>query len=340
MTDLFRNILLLIICFLSIPSFGQNYSDNFSKVIDSRIRIIIDNDFGGDPDGLFQLAHHLLSPTVEVKAIIGSKHHKRGFYGLSGSPSYACTLVNELLDVMQLNSNYSVFEGADIALTDISTPVETEATKAIIKEAMRDDTKKPLYVVCGAGLTNIASALLIEPQIAKRLTLVWIGGEEYKGLAYPPPGKRRTEYNTSIDIKASQVVFNHSEVPIWQVPRNAYRQALVSYPEIVYKVKDKGETGKYLVEKLEDLMIRANRRLGEAYVLGDNPLVSLTALQSSWEVDPSSSKYVLKPVPKINDTGFYEENPEGREIRVYMDLDIRLMFEDFIAKLALFDSLE
>lgn len=29
-----------------------------------RMRVIIDNDFSGDPDGLFQLAHHLLSPSV------------------------------------------------------------------------------------------------------------------------------------------------------------------------------------------------------------------------------------------------------------------------------------
>ena len=199
---------------------------------------------------------------------------------------------------------------------------------------MRED-KRPLYVVCGAGLTNIASAYLMEPKIADKLILVWIGGEEYEGLAYPPPGRRRTEYNTGIDIKSCQVIFNHSQIPIWQVPRNAYRQALVSYPEILYKVKKHGETGEYLVEKLEDLMKRAKRRLGEAYVLGDNPLVLLTALQSSWEVDPSSSKYVLKRVPKINDAGFYEKNEEGRKIRVYTNLDIRLMFEDFVAKLAL-----
>jgi hypothetical protein len=36
------------------------------------MRVIVDNDFGGDPDGLFQLAHLLLSPSVDVRAIIGS----------------------------------------------------------------------------------------------------------------------------------------------------------------------------------------------------------------------------------------------------------------------------
>jgi len=48
---------------------------------------------------------------------------------------------------------------------------------------MRDDVQEPLYVVCGAGLTNIASAWLMEPQIAERIILIWIGGTEYDGLA-------------------------------------------------------------------------------------------------------------------------------------------------------------
>ena len=37
-----------------------------------RFRVISDNDYAGDPDGLFQLAHHLLSPSVEMRAVIGS----------------------------------------------------------------------------------------------------------------------------------------------------------------------------------------------------------------------------------------------------------------------------
>ena len=34
-------------------------------------RVIVDNDFAGDPDGLFQLAHHLLCTSVDIPIIIG-----------------------------------------------------------------------------------------------------------------------------------------------------------------------------------------------------------------------------------------------------------------------------
>jgi hypothetical protein len=36
------------------------------------MRVIVDNDFSGDPDGLFQMAHLLLSPSVDIRGIIGS----------------------------------------------------------------------------------------------------------------------------------------------------------------------------------------------------------------------------------------------------------------------------
>jgi hypothetical protein len=75
--------------------------------------------------------------------------------------------------------------------------------------------------------------------------------------------------------------------------------------------------------------------LGEAYILGDSPLVLLTALQSPWEPDPSSSTYVVKKAPLINQQGNYEVNPNGRNIRVYNLLDTRLMFNDFFAKMEL-----
>ncbi|RYF49706.1 MAG: nucleoside hydrolase, partial [Cytophagaceae bacterium] len=71
------------------------------------------------------------------------------------------------------------------------------------------------------------------------------------------------------------------------------------------------------------------------YILGDSPLVLLTALQSSFEADPSSSTYALKLAPRINAQGRYEYNPAGRPIRVYSQLDISLMFTDFFAKLEL-----
>ena len=304
--------------------------------IAKRARVIIDNDFGGDPDGLFQLAHHLLSPSVEVRGIIGSHHHPGGFYGYPGTADHAVAMANQLLGTMNLAGKIPVLKGANEPLAASNTPVPNDAVKFIVQEALREDTKTPLYLVCGAGLTDAASAWLTEPKIAGKLRLIWIGGPEYPGTP-PPPGAARVEYNLSIDRIAAQVIFNQSDLPLWQVPRSTYRQALVSHAELKHRMNpEQNALSRFLLGRLEDLMTRAQGSLGEAYVLGDSPLVLLTALQSSWEVDPSSSSYAEVKAPRIDDTGQYADHPGGRKIRAYTAIDNRLMFEDFYAEVASF----
>ena len=338
----------LVFCFFSTDLFAQSATQKkacplFSEdEVKPRLRVIIDNDFGGDPDGLFQLVHHLLSPSVEIRGIIGS-HLKPGdrFDSSKLTATHARQKIEEVLNIMNLKKTFSVFEGSNNALVDKSTPQKSAAANVIIKEAMRDDTKLPLYIVCGAGLTDLASAFLLEPKIASRLTLVWIGGPEYTDIALPPPGYSSLEYNLGIDISAAQIIFNKSEMPIWQVPRSCYRKVLLPYSSLLLKIKNEGKIGGYLANSLQNIMKRISKfniNIGETYILGDSPLVLLTALQSSFEADPSSSQYSLRPAPLINDQGLYELNTSGRNIRVYKELDVHLLFDDFFSKLTLFNE--
>ncbi len=334
----------LLVFLLSTSLLAQkNTSSLFpDSLVNPRMRIIIDNDFSGDPDGLFQLVHHLLSPSVEIRGIIGS--HLRPGDGWDPSretATHAKQKAEELLSIMRLEKAYTVYQGSNFPLENDSTAQKSEAANLIIKEAMREDTKLPLYVVCGAGLTDIASAYLMEPKIASRLTLIWIGGPEYPELATPPPGYTTMEYNLGIDLKAGQVVFNKSPIPIWQVPRNAYRQVMMSYATMLTRVKTQGKIGEYLTADIERIMkmgVKYHFNVGEVYIVGDSPLVLLTALQSSFEPDPSSSSYSLRPSPLINDQGIYEVNHKGRNIRVYTQLDVPFLLEDLYAKLGLYNQ--
>ncbi|MDN3583633.1 nucleoside hydrolase [Mucilaginibacter flavus] len=336
------NRLAYLLLFFVIVSSASAQTMMMSKVVTPRMRVIIDNDFSGDPDGLFALTHLLLSPSVEIRGIIGS-HLKvgDGFDHSTTQADNAVKKATELLKVMKMDGKIPVIAGSNTGMPNDTTVVKSPAVDLIIKEASRTDINLPLYVICGAGLTEIASAALTDPKIASKLTLVWIGGPEYNDLALPPPNYSSPEYNLNIDINAARAVFNHTQLKLWQIPRNGYRQALLPYSELLTRIKPHGEIGKYLSNTLENLMGRLQQyhlNIGETYILGDSPLVLLTALQSSFEADPSSSEYTLKPCPAINTQGGYDYNANGRNIRVYGRLDINLMFNDFFAKLELMDK--
>lgn len=304
---------------------------------DLRVRVIIDNDFSGDPDDLYQLVHHLLSPSVDIRLVVAS--HLREGDPFDPSPvtaENARAVVEHVFSQMGLESTEVIRTGANQALVDASTPQHSAATQAIIAEAMRDDTTTPLFYVAGGGLTDLASAYLIEPRIAERMTLVWIGGAEHEGLAVPPPNAMPIEYNLLIDVVAGQVLFNDSPITIWQVARDVYRQCLVSDAELRLRVAATGPLGRYLYDEVAQVVGMVGRHLGgaaETYALGDSPLVLLTALQSLFEPASSSSQYEERPTPAIADDGSYGPVPGARPMHIYTWVDNRLMFEDFYLKL-------
>jgi inosine-uridine nucleoside N-ribohydrolase len=178
------SISLLIIITCTTAFAQKNAAQIFpDSLIKPRMRIIIDNDFGGDPDGLFELVQHLLSPSVEIRAIYRLAFKPGdGFDPSKETATHAKQKIEEVLSIMNLGNQYPVYAGTNFPLENDSTAQRSDAANAIVKEAMRDDTKLPLYVVCGAGLTDLASAYLLEPKIANRLTLVWIGGPELQTL--------------------------------------------------------------------------------------------------------------------------------------------------------------
>ena len=304
----------------------------------ARMRVISDNDYSGDPDGLVQLAHHALSTSVELVAVIGSHLAVGDPFDPSGrSAQNAAAAARTVLDLAG-RPDVRVVAGSEVALLDATTPHRSAGAQAIVDAAMAD-SDRPLYVACGAGLTELASAYLLEPRIAQRLTAVWIGGPEHPGLAVAPPragGPELSEYNERIDVTAAQVVFD-SPIPLWQVPRDAYRQTLMSFAELDLLVRPAGQLGAHLddaLERVRTMTAEFGMDIGETYILGDSPLVLLTALQSAFEPDPSSSRYVTVPAPRIADDGSYAPRPDGRPIRVYTHLDLRLMFGDLVARLA------
>ena len=313
-------------------------------LVKPRARVIIDNDFAGDRDDMIQTAHHLMSPSVDVRFLVASHLPAGDIWDPSDKQATnAERILKELLAAMGLEKQYQVHRGAEIALRSVAEPHDTSAAHAIIAEAHREDTRLPLYFAAGAGLTDLASALLIDPTIAPKIILVWIGGSEYPELTADPVRKHRIEYNLSIDVKAAQVVFD-SDIAIWQVPRNTYAQMIMSYAELLHSVAPHGRLGRYLRDAIEGVMKGAARfgyDLGETYVMGDSPLVTLTALQSSFQPEPSSSRYQIRPRPSFEDDGRYGPNLLARPpIRVYTSVDARLTFGDFFAKLALWAEQE
>ena len=68
---------------------------------------------------------------------------------------------------MGIEGEYPVALGASKGMEDEQTPVESEGARFIIEEALKVD-ERPLYIACQGAVTDVASALLICPEIAEK----------------------------------------------------------------------------------------------------------------------------------------------------------------------------
>lgn len=306
----------------------------------ARMRIIIDNDLGGDPDGLFQLTHFALSPSVAIPLIVGSQYKDFGPADLAPEKAeLSAAKVRELLKFIPARNGTPAIAGSNRPLQSRSDALDSAASSAIVREALLDNSDQPLFYAAGGSLTEIARAWLADNRIGSRLRLVWIGGAEHPDLAGPPPGPGEAEYNFSLDRLAAHIIFNESDIEIWQVPRNAFRQMLIGLSELE-RLARTGPLGQYLHreviqshQRLEGHIPRFIYNQGETITLGDTALVTLTALQSAFQPDSASSDYTVRPTPVLLDDGSYQANPKGRPMRIYNRIDANLTFRDMMAKI-------
>lgn len=278
-------------------------------------RVIVDNDFAGDPDGLAALAHQLLTPKTRVTLVTSSavdpKLADAALAGRSAAAGRDTAL--ELIRRAGISQAPPVVAGAERF-----APGPSPAARAIVAEAIRDDPL-PLIVTCGGPLTNIAAALRLAPRIATRMTLIWIGGG-----GYPAGG---WEYNLAVDAAAARYVVEESRVPLWQVPQPAYRQMQVSIAALGTDLRPISPFTRWLYDQFTAPPPFVT--LGGTWPLGDSPLVLLSAISTE------SSHYADLPARRIGDEGRYGAVVPGRMVRVFDQLDARLTFDDFYALLRL-----
>ena len=196
----------------------------FAPPAGPRARMVYLNDLSGDIDGLFATVHMALSPSIDLRAIVGTTVGAQA--GKDQSAQDAANIAREMLAKMGLTDKLKVLAGAAGRLSAPAQPMRSQGTQAIIDEAMRTDSQLPLFVTVGGGLTEVASALMLEPLIADRFTLVWIGGGR------PHPEGARVENNFGVDPLAAQYVYNKTHVPLWQVPSEVYQTCVISDTEL------------------------------------------------------------------------------------------------------------
>jgi purine nucleosidase len=284
-------------------------------------RVIINTDAKNEADDQYAIVHALLSPTLDVRGLVAAHF---GASRSDRSMAESREEIDRLLDLMGRTGKVVVANGAAEAITDAQTAQDSPGAQLIIEESRLASEQDPLYVAFLGPLTDMGSAILLDPEIVRRpVVVIWIGGVGYGGVETYPG----IEFNLSNDITAANVVFD-SGITIWQVPSNVYSQVSVSYAELEEKIRGTSALADYLIDQMVEWNATYHPGPIESRSLGDSPAVSLMLF-------PRGGNFRTVPAPRFGREGHYLPG-SGHPVRVVESVDVRFLLEDMFAKIRRF----
>ena len=218
------------------------YKDLFS---DRKKKIIIDSDAYNEIDDQFAVAYALLSKErVEVLSLNAAPFLNWRSVSAGDGMEKSYRELQKISALTDETRHIPVYKGSDSFLKDKRTPVYSAAAENIIETAKKTQGE-PLYVVAIGAITNVASALLIAPEIAEKIVVVWLGCNKRDW-------KNNEEFNLIQDVFAAQAVLE-SDVPFVHVPCMGLASMFISsLPEIKACLQGRNSLCDYLIQTTQE----------------------------------------------------------------------------------------
>lgn len=291
------------------------------SVPSGKVDVVIDTDTFNEIDDQYAISYLLRSgDKLNTKAIYAAPYTKAGTLtdpGKGMELSY-----EEIFRVLdRLGESRPVFRGSTAYLPDEKTPVISDAARDLAARVEKYSPENPLYIIAIGAITNVASAILLNPKVCENAVVVWLGGH---ALHYHD----NYEFNARQDVAAARVVFG-SEVPFVQLPcQGVVSSFTLSRPDLDTWLVGKSKIADYLA----NITIKEMKRRGWGDIWA-KPIWDVTAV--AWLLNDEDkfmlSRIVKSPMPTYEHT--YSDNPNGHDMRYVYHINNNELLRDLIAKL-------
>lgn len=280
-----------------------------------KINVVIDTDTYNEIDDQFAVVYALLSPEqMEVEAIYAAPYFNNRSESPADGMNKSHKEILRLMDKMGMEHEGLVYRGSEGFLKNYDQPLESEAAKDLVKRAMTSED--PLYVLTLGAPTNVASAILMEPEIINKIVVVWLGG---KGLEW----NTAREFNLQQDLLSSKILFD-SGVPLIQIPTEPVTSHLLTtIPELDTYLKGQGAIGDYLIEIFKDYH---DDHFAYSKIIWDISVIG-------YVINPTWFKTEIRHSPILTDQITYSFDNSRHFIRLATYLNRDRIFGDMFKKI-------
>lgn len=286
------------------------------------VDVVLDTDTFNEIDDQYAVSYLIRNADkLRLKALYAApfSNQKAATPGEGMEKSYAEIL--HLLHLMEREDLRAItHRGSSAYLPDEKTPVRSDAAEHLAALAQKYTPENPLYVIAIGAITNVASALLLDPAIRDNIVLVWLGGE---ALDWP----HNKEFNLRQDVAAARVVLGCGAAVVLLPCMGVVSAFTTSGPEIEHWLRGKNKLCDYLVD------VTAKEALSRGGLpTWTRPIWDVTAVAWLLSGDFMLDRIEHSPVPEYDDRWSFDHtrHPVRYVYHIYRDK----LFGDLFAKLA------
>lgn len=253
---------------------------------------VLDTDTYNEVDDQYALAYLLRSPEqVRMQAIYAAPFWNERSVSPEDGMEKSYDEILHILSLLGAQNPPQVLKGSPTYLPDETHAVDSPAARDLIRRALAQPEERPLYVVAIGAITNVASALLLAPEIKEKIVVVWLGGHALDW-------ENTKEFNLYQDVAAARVIFDCG-VPVVQLPCMGVASGFtITQPELEYWLKGKNPLCDYLV----GLTVHDTNR-GRPQTCWSRVLWDVTA--AAWLMGKDFLRARLEPSPVPEYDGYY-----------------------------------
>lgn len=209
-----------------------------------KIDVILDTDAYNEIDDQFAICYMLAhAEKFNIKGFCAAPFlNNRSVSAKDGmEKSY-----HEILHLLKLaqrdDLSLITYRGSENYLSNEQTAVSSPAADFMAAISKNYSPENPLYIVAIGAITNVASAILQNPDMCENCVVIWLGGH---ALHFPYGA---SEFNMKQDICAARILFNCG-IPLVQLPcMGIVDHFSTSKYELEYWLKGKSALCDYLYE--------------------------------------------------------------------------------------------
>ncbi len=185
-------------------------------------KVILDTDTYNEIDDQYALAYCYRSEAIDLLSVNAAPFYNGNSTGYEDGMLKSYDEIHRILKLTDPDYKTPVYEGSRTTIELTGEAVDSPAARNIIETVKNSD--EPIYVVGIGAITNLSSALLMDPSIKDNLCVIWLGANpagahigDYKQVDDFVRDANLGEFNLVQDYRAGQILIN-SGVPMLLCP--------------------------------------------------------------------------------------------------------------------------